>query len=93
MDARRKWDHQDGVRSFAPIPSVERDDNNRAPSFLWRIGGQLDEPNLTTTRRILDFGHLSVENICESPGQKVFVAMPTADSKAELVKYKLESPI
>jgi hypothetical protein len=58
VDARRKWDHQDGVRWFVPIPSIERDDNNRAPSFLWRIGTQLDEPNLTTTRRILDFGHL-----------------------------------
>jgi hypothetical protein len=36
---------------------------------------------------------LSVENICESSGQKVFVKIPTADSKAEIVKYKPESPI
>jgi hypothetical protein len=36
---------------------------------------------------------LSVENICESSAQKIFVAMPSADSKAELVKYKPESPI
>jgi len=36
---------------------------------------------------------LSVENICESSGQKVFVAMPTADSKSEIVKYEPESPI
>jgi hypothetical protein len=36
---------------------------------------------------------LSVENICESSGQKVFVAMPTTDIKTELVKYKPESPI
>jgi len=36
---------------------------------------------------------LSVENICESSGQKVFVKIPTADGKAEIVKYKPESPI
>jgi hypothetical protein len=36
---------------------------------------------------------LSVENICESSGQKIFVAIPAPDSKAELVKYEPESPI
>src|SRR5260370_11754927 len=35
---------------------------------------------------------LSVENICESSGQKVFVAMPTSDSNTELVTYKKDSP-
>jgi hypothetical protein len=63
VDARRKWDRQDGVCSFVPIPSIERDNNDRAPYFLWRIGRQLDEPNLTTTRPILDLSHLSAAKL------------------------------
>jgi hypothetical protein len=38
----------------------------------------------------MQIADLSVENICDSYGQKGFVAMPTSDCKTQLVSFKPE---
>src|SRR5712692_4640114 len=58
-------------------------------SDFWGAAGIVDS-TYSALQKIsvaqIQIAGLSVENIGESSGQKVFVARPTADSKAELVK-------
>jgi hypothetical protein len=59
VDACRKRNHEDCVGPLVTIAGVERNDDDRAPSFLRGIDRQLNEPNLSAEGRFAGRRHLA----------------------------------
>jgi hypothetical protein len=59
MDAGRKRYHEDRVCPLMTIAGVERNDNDRSPSFFRGIDGQLNKPNLSAEGRFEGGRHLA----------------------------------
>jgi hypothetical protein len=74
VDACRKRNHEDRVRPLVTIAGVERNDDDRAPSFLRGIDRQLDEPNLSAKGRFDGRRHLA--RTVHELGQGEFSPLP-----------------
>jgi hypothetical protein len=74
VDAGRKWNHEDCVCPLVTIAGIKRNDHYRTSSFLWRIDGQLDEPDLPPEGRFDGWRHL--DSSVHELGQREFSPRP-----------------